>query len=88
MQQKNYRLNMFYQTNRTQAAEGAKNAIFCPWWPWPLTFKLVRATDQTRLPCEFGPNPFSGSRDISYTYKKPDWQRQKPNLLQFTACSN
>jgi len=29
---------------------------FCPWWLWPLTltFKLVRARDQTRLPCEFG----------------------------------
>jgi len=24
-----------------------------------LTFKLVRARDQTRLPCEFGTNPFS-----------------------------
>jgi len=24
-----------------------------------LTFKLVRAKDQTRLPCEFGANPFS-----------------------------
>jgi len=32
-----------------------------------LTFKLVRARDQTRLPCEFGANPFSGSRHISYT---------------------
>ena len=35
-----------------------------------LTFKLVRARDQTRLPCEFGANPFSGSRDFSYTNKK------------------
>ena len=34
-----------------------------------LTFKLVRARDQTRLPCEFGANPFSGFRDISYTQK-------------------
>jgi len=25
---------------------------------------------QTRLPCEFGANPFSGSRDISYTNKQ------------------
>jgi len=29
-----------------------------------LTFKLVRASDQTHLPCEFGANLFSGSRDI------------------------
>ena len=26
-----------------------------------LTFQLVWAKDQTRLPCEFGANPFSGS---------------------------
>jgi len=39
-------------------------------WPLTLTFKLVRARDQTRLPCEFGANPFSGSRDIRGTKKK------------------
>jgi len=26
---------MFYQTNRTQAAERAEKFLFCPWWPWP-----------------------------------------------------
>jgi len=42
-------------------------------WPW-----LVRARDQTRLPCEFGANPFSGSRYISYIHKqKSHRQRQK-----------
>jgi len=58
--------------NRTQAADRAENAVFCPCWPWPvtLTFKLVRARDQARLLCEFGANPFSGFRDISYTKKK------------------
>ena len=30
-------------------------------WPLTLTFKVVRAKDQTRLRCEFGANPFSGS---------------------------
>jgi len=35
-----------------------------------LTFKLVRARDQTRLSCELGANPFSSSRDISYRNKK------------------
>jgi len=35
-----------------------------------LTFKLVRARDQTRLPCEFSENPFSGSRDIFHTQTK------------------
>ena len=43
---------------------------FCPWWPWLLTFKLVRARDQTPLPCKFGANPFSYSRDIWVTNKK------------------
>ena len=38
--------------------------------PLTLTFKLIRAMDQTRLPWEFGANPFSGSRDISYTSKR------------------
>jgi len=42
------------------------------WWPWPLTltFKLVWERDQTRLPCEFSANPFSGPRNISQTKKK------------------
>ena len=41
-------------------------------WPPKLTFtlKLVRARDQIRLRCEFGANPFSSSRDISYANKK------------------
>jgi len=44
----------------------------CPWWSWPLTFtfKLIGPRDQALLPCEFRANPFSGSRDISYTNKK------------------
>jgi len=29
--------------------------------PLTLTFKLTRAKDQTRLQCEFGANPLSGS---------------------------
>ena len=46
--------------------------LFWSWWPWPLTltFKLVAARDQTRLPCEFGANPFSHSRDIWFANKK------------------
>jgi len=35
-----------------------------------LTFKLVRARDQTRLPCELGANPFSGSRGVRVTNNK------------------
>jgi len=30
-------------------------------WPLTLTFKLVRAKGQARLPCEFGANAFRGS---------------------------
>jgi len=48
--------------------------------PLTLTFKLVRARDQTRLPCEFGAYPFCGSGDISCT--KSHRQRQKQNLTR------
>jgi len=64
-------------TNCSQAAERAENAVFVPGdldlWPLTLTLKLVRARDQTFLPCEFGEfgaNPFSGPGDISYTNRK------------------
>ena len=52
-----------------------------------LAFKLTRATDQIRLPCEFGANLFSSFRDISYT-KNHRLATPKQNLLQFTACGN
>jgi len=51
-----------------------KNAVFLS--QVTLNFHLdiqtliVRARDQTCLPCEFGLDLFSGSRDISYTNKK------------------
>ena len=32
---------MFYQANRTQAAERAGKCRFCPWRPWPLTWPLT-----------------------------------------------
>jgi len=42
------------------------SALFVPGdldlWLLTLTFKVVAAKDQTDLPCEFGTNPFSGSR--------------------------
>jgi len=84
--------------NRTDHSFAARRwwectARFCPWWPWPLTltFKLARVKDQTRLPREFGANPFSHSRDILFTKKqtkrqKSHRQREKHNLTQFTAC--
>jgi len=46
-------------TNRMQAAERAEKYRFLTMVT--LTFKVVRARDQTHLPCEFGTNPFSGS---------------------------
>jgi len=52
---------MFYQTQTTfRQLKGLKMSF---WSPVTLTFKLVRVRDQTRLPCEFGANPFSSSRD-------------------------
>ena len=57
--------------NHTQAAERVENA-FLSLVTLTLTFKLVRARDRGRLPCEFGANSFRGSRDISYTNKNTD----------------
>jgi len=52
-------------------------------WPLTLTFKLLRARDQTSLPCEFGANQFTGSRDISYTKKQT-----KPNKKATNSAKN
>jgi len=46
-------------------------------WPLTLTFKLLRATDQKRLPCEFRANPFSGSRDIWGTNKNEQTKKSQ-----------
>ena len=60
--------------NRTQAAERADKYCFVPddpeLWPLTLTFKVVRARNQTRLSCEFDSNPFSRSQDIWGTSKQ------------------
>jgi len=71
---------MFYQTQT--ARRPLKNAVFVSGdldlWSMTLTFKLVWVRDQRRLPCEFGANPFSGSRDISYTNKKDTAPKTEP----------
>ena len=63
------RKKLLYYTILTKSfapPKGPKNTIFVPddldLWPCLLTFKLIWARGQTRLPCEFGPNPFSDSR--------------------------
>ena len=58
-----------------------------------LTFKLVRARYQTRFPCQFGADPFSGSQDISYSYtnkKQTDGAKNRTfrRSLPLTACRN
>jgi len=53
-----------------------------------LTFKLVRVRDQTRLPCEFGANLFSGSQRYFIHKQKNHRQGQKQNFTQLTACGN
>jgi len=50
-----------------------------------LTFKLVRARDQTRLPREFVANPFSVSRDISYMHKQ---KKSQTAPTKTTLCSS
>ena len=58
--------------NRTQAAERTEKWRFLSLVT--LTFDLELQTrpseGPTRLPCECGANPFSGSRDISCTSRK------------------
>jgi len=57
------------QTGPFRRCRGSRGTepVFWPCW------KLVRAREQTRLPCEFGANPFSGSRYIWRTNKK--WRK-------------
>jgi len=57
--------------------DGSGQRVFCHGWPCPLTltFKLVRARDQTHLPREFGANPFQPFR----RYLRHKW---KKNLSQ------
>jgi len=59
--------NVFPNINHTQPPKGLKSAVVVP---DDLDLQLVRARNQTRLPCEFGANPFRSSTDISYTNKK------------------
>jgi len=75
---------MFYQTQTARRPQkGPKNAVFAL---ATLTFKLVRARDETRLLCEFGTNPFSGSRDISYTNKEPQSGCVKNRTFNSSLC--
>jgi len=69
--------------------DGSAGRIFCPWLPWPSTllFKVVRARDQTCLPCEFGANPFSHSWDIWFTNKKTVLKTE-PYLRAVTKPTN
>jgi len=66
--------------NNTQATKGLKNPVFCPWWPRPLTFKLVQVRDQTRLPCVSGTNLLQLPRYFIHKQKTTDWGRQKTTL--------
>ena len=66
--------------------KGRENVIFCPWWPWvlTLTFKLVQARDQTRLPSEFGQirSAVPEISHISYTNKRTtDWRRKDCTIM-------
>jgi len=55
--------------NRTQTAERAKKCRFLFVRSWHSN-SSERGTKHVFPVCEFGANPFSGSRDISYTNKK------------------
>jgi len=65
-----------------QAAERAKNAIFCSWWPWPLTFDL----DIQTHPID-GPNTCS----VWIWCKSVQWFQTMPNTeayaVHYGTCS-
>jgi len=68
---------------RTQAAERDESLSLVT-----LILKLVGARDQTRLPCEFGANPFSGYRDISHSNKKvTDSAKTQNRTLRSSLCA-
>ena len=54
-------------------------------WPLTLTFKFVRARDQTRLRCKFGANLFSRSRDIWATNKMTNMKSHTALKRSFTC---
>jgi len=70
-------------TSETRAKMFSKTSTACRPQKLTLTFKLVRVRDHTRLPCESGANPFSGSQDISYTNKKLE---QRCFFQTWTTC--
>jgi len=53
-----------------------------------VTFKFVRASDQTSLPCKFGANPFSSPRDISYTNEQVTDSAQNRTLRSSLRAAN
>ena len=75
--------------NSMQAAERGKMSFhFCPSMvtlTLTLTFKLVRAKDKTRLPCEFGGNPFSGSCHLLWN-ANPKKEGVSPISTDFARC--
>jgi len=74
--------------NRTR--KGPKNAVFCTLWLWPLTFtfRLVRVRDQVSYLWIYCKSVKQFRRHFIHKQKETDWQNQKQNLLQFTACGN
>ena len=73
-----------YNASCNKTDDGSTQQVFCPWWSWSLTltFQLVRARDQTRLPCELCANPFSRSWDIWFT----NTESAKYRTLRSSLC--
>ena len=77
---------MFYQTLAARwPPKGPKMPIFVAGYlklsRFHLDLKLFRARERTYIPCEFGANPFSCSRDVSYTSKKSQTTPIKQNRI-------
>jgi len=82
--EKNQKLKMFHKLH-TGRRKGQEMPFFVPGdldlWPSNLSERGTK-----RLPCEFGANPFSSSRDISYTNKKPQTDGTKNRTFCSSVC--
>jgi len=72
-------------TNCTQASEKAEKCRFL--LLVTLTFKLVQVRDQTRLPCEFGANPFSAGMQSPRSVRIFKGWSWSPNFLKSRSRS-
>jgi len=62
--------------------------VFCPWWPWPLTFALARDFSTVHLTAKFHRPMFNRSESIvrtnnKYTDKQTDTPLKTSTSLRY-----